>query len=423
MAAVCRHAALHRRRPDGKRPLNHGDYDGWRSIAGQRLSNDGKFLVYGLFPQEGDGEVVIRNLVTGKEQREPGGARPAPAPATEPKKGRRVGTRRRPSHSPPTASTVVFSTSLPRRRSTRPGRKRSRRRPKDGMVIVDLASGKATRIERVKRFADAGEGVGAARVPEGGPDGSAQCGAGCSRNPGGDRSRSAGWRARRTGRRSERRGRPRRARPEFGSDLVVRNLADAAERTITDVVEFSLAEDGKQLVYAVARARFRQERRLRRCKPGAADAPAALLAGKGKYASLTWDENQTQIAFLSDRDDAAAKQPKWKLYRWDRQARGRQRAGRRRHARFPQGIRHQRQRQPELLQGRDARLLRVRAAPAPKEDDLDASRRRHKAVGGSLELIKTITSTHPEGARRTRPQPHLHGRLPDSGKEGGAAGG
>jgi len=60
----------------GKRPLNHGDYDGWRSIVGQRLSNDGKFLVYGLFPQEGDGEVVVRNLVTGKEQREPAGVRP-----------------------------------------------------------------------------------------------------------------------------------------------------------------------------------------------------------------------------------------------------------------------------------------------------------------------------------------------------------
>ena len=65
-----------------QRPLNHGDYDGWRSIVGQRLSNDGKFLVYGLFPQEGDGEVVIRNLVTGKEQREPAGLRPAPTPPT-----------------------------------------------------------------------------------------------------------------------------------------------------------------------------------------------------------------------------------------------------------------------------------------------------------------------------------------------------
>ena len=58
-----------------QRALNHGDYDSWRSIVGQKLSADGTFLVYGLFPQEGDGEVVIRNLATGKEQREPAGQR------------------------------------------------------------------------------------------------------------------------------------------------------------------------------------------------------------------------------------------------------------------------------------------------------------------------------------------------------------
>ena len=62
-----------------KRPLNHKDYDSWRSIASQKLSNDGKFLAYAVFPQEGDGEVFIRNLVTGKETRFPAGARPQPA--------------------------------------------------------------------------------------------------------------------------------------------------------------------------------------------------------------------------------------------------------------------------------------------------------------------------------------------------------
>jgi len=51
-----------------------------------------------------------------------------------------------------------------------------------------------------------------------------------------------------------------------------------------------------------------------------AGAPTALAAGKGKYSKLTWDENQTHLAFFSDRDDAAAKQPKWKLYLWDRQS-------------------------------------------------------------------------------------------------------
>src|SRR5438034_186479 len=40
----------------GKRPLNHNDYDGWKSIAGQQLSPDGKWLAYGLLPQPDRGE-------------------------------------------------------------------------------------------------------------------------------------------------------------------------------------------------------------------------------------------------------------------------------------------------------------------------------------------------------------------------------
>src|ERR1019366_1492747 len=108
-------------------------------------------------------------------------------------------------------------------------------------------------------------------------------------------------------------------RPEFGSDLVVRNLADASERTIADVVEFTLTEDGKLVVYTVS-ARDSAKNGVFALKPGSGDAPAALAEGKGIYVKLTWDENQTEAVFLSDRDDAAAKPPKWKLYRWERQA-------------------------------------------------------------------------------------------------------
>ena len=119
---------------------------------------------------------------------------------------------------------------------------------------------------------------------------------------------------------AERHRAPRRGpRPEFGTDLVIRNLPDSSERTITDVVEFTLTEDGKLVAYAVG-ARDTAKNGVFAVKPGAADAPVALAEGKGKYAKLTWDENQTQMVFLSDRDDAAAKQPKWKLYRWDRQS-------------------------------------------------------------------------------------------------------
>src|SRR5258707_12912987 len=62
-----------------KRPLTHQDYDSWRSIQSTHLSADGAYLGYALFPQDGDGEFVLRNLKTGKEWREPVGARP-PAP-------------------------------------------------------------------------------------------------------------------------------------------------------------------------------------------------------------------------------------------------------------------------------------------------------------------------------------------------------
>src|SRR6266699_1690916 len=47
-------------------------------------------------------------------------------------------------------------------------------------------------------------------------------------------------------------------------------------------------------------------------------APASLLAGKVKYQKLTWDEDQKELAFISDRDDQESKQPKFKIYMWER---------------------------------------------------------------------------------------------------------
>ena len=59
-----------------KRPLNQRDYDAWRAIQSQVLSRDGKFLAYSLVPEEGDGELVVRNLATGTELRENCGSAP-----------------------------------------------------------------------------------------------------------------------------------------------------------------------------------------------------------------------------------------------------------------------------------------------------------------------------------------------------------
>src|SRR5205085_7651222 len=61
-----------------KRPLQHHDYDSWRAIVTPQLSPDGKFVVYGLFPQDGDGEIVVRNVQSGQDVRQAAGARPEP---------------------------------------------------------------------------------------------------------------------------------------------------------------------------------------------------------------------------------------------------------------------------------------------------------------------------------------------------------
>ena len=52
-----------------KKPLAYDAYDSWRSIQGTALSRDGVWLVYALVPQDGDGELVARNLETGLERR------------------------------------------------------------------------------------------------------------------------------------------------------------------------------------------------------------------------------------------------------------------------------------------------------------------------------------------------------------------
>ena len=43
-----------------KKPLDHSVYDSWQSIGQKLISNDGKWVVYTIDPQEGDNELVIQ---------------------------------------------------------------------------------------------------------------------------------------------------------------------------------------------------------------------------------------------------------------------------------------------------------------------------------------------------------------------------
>ena len=67
-----------------KRPLTHSDYDSWRSIQAPQISRDGKFVAYAYMPQDGDGEIIVRNIATGVDWRAPRGYRPPVPPPDDP---------------------------------------------------------------------------------------------------------------------------------------------------------------------------------------------------------------------------------------------------------------------------------------------------------------------------------------------------
>jgi len=302
-----------------KRPLAHSDYDSWRSIQLQQLSREGNFLAYALVPQDADGEVVVRNLVTGVEWHHPRGHRPEPAAQTEIDDQRgpaQRGTGRPGSPGGGATGGLVFTSDarflvfqiFPTKaeiEAAKKAKKRPEDMPKNSMGIMDLTNGEVARVEHVRRFQVPEEGAGfiayllepkaEERTPqERKPDSVG----GATRSAGAAGGRSPG-------------------RAEYGSDLVLRNLTDKSERVFPDVIEFSFTKDAKHLVYAVS-SRKVESNGVYRVAAGASDSPAALLTGRGKYSKLTWDEKQTQLVFLSDRDDAAAAQPRLKVYYSDR---------------------------------------------------------------------------------------------------------
>ena len=219
----------------GKRPIAFSDFDSWKSIQSQQLSRDGKYVAYALMPQAGDGEVVLRELANGREIRVSTGTMP---PRNDDGEG---GEERTPA---PRGPRVDFSGDG---RYLFIGTFPPKATPKDktGFAIVEVGTGKVTRIDDVQTFA----------FPE-------------------DVASAVAYR--RTG--------------KGPSELVVRPLPEGAERKFADVNEFSFTRDGKVIAMATKEAVLVIDGELK-----------TLTTVKATYAKLTWDMAQAQLAFVSQK--------------------------------------------------------------------------------------------------------------------------
>jgi dipeptidyl aminopeptidase/acylaminoacyl peptidase len=298
-----------------KRSITHQDYDSWRSILASQVSRDGKFVAYAYVPQDGDGEIIVRNIASGVDWRAPRGYRPPVPPPDDP--GTNIAefqaelTRLLRPVFTADGRFLVFSTE-PTKAEVNKAKKEKKKpedMPKNGLSIMDLSNGTVTRIERVKTFRVPEDGSGyiaylmEAAKPEEKPSASPtpEASPAAESSPSPSTPRAPGRSAK---------------KKEYGTELVLRNTATGNQRKFSDVLDFTISKDAKTLVFTTS-SRKEETNGVYAVSTGTDGEPAVLLTGKGKYQKLTWDEENTEIAFISDKEDAEAKQPKFRVYFWN----------------------------------------------------------------------------------------------------------
>jgi dipeptidyl aminopeptidase/acylaminoacyl peptidase len=296
--------------PVQKRPITYDVMDSWRSIGGTRLSDDGQWLAYAVTSQAEDGELIVRNLRTGKEFKRERGTGPqftadgkfviftvAQSKADEEKE--RLQNRRRGGES--------GEGTEPQQQAEGRGQGNQRRQePRTGLGIMSLATGEVTAIEKVGSF----------RLPEESSaylayyKGTGGAGAGAAGGRGG---RGAGAPpAGRGG--APGRGGSARDRKQPGSDLILRNLSSGEEVTIPEVTEYVWNKKGTLLAYAVSSNDAAKDGAFVRQISDGSVTP--LHSGKGRYRSIAFDDAGQQIAFLSDQAEFEKPVAPYRLYYW-----------------------------------------------------------------------------------------------------------
>lgn len=301
------------------RPLSHKDYDSWRIITGQEISRDGKWVAYAYMSEDADGEVIVKSLSTSKEYRIPAGNLPQPpiVPPAEmnpeaPPKPPSVKMRFSGDGQWLAISTFPLKAEVDQARKDK---KKPDQMPKKSLAIVKLENGQAERIANVKSFDLPEKGAAwlaylAEAKPESKVDPKQDAtpevkpGTAPDIDQAEETSGNGG-------------GAPKK---EYGTELTLRHLGGSEPvRTLADVLDFGLTRDAGVLWFTTS-SKKEDDNGVYSLTPGSADTQAALLKGKGKYTKVSWDRAQSQMAFFSDRDDAASKTPKVKVYFWERRA-------------------------------------------------------------------------------------------------------
>jgi dipeptidyl aminopeptidase/acylaminoacyl peptidase len=257
-----------------KKPLDQTVFDGWQSISDQRISNDGKWVLYVVKPQQGDAELVITNPKNNTKIKIP-----------------RADTARFSSDS----KFVVFQIRAFYKdtRQAKIKKKKQADFPKDTLGIISLATRAITKVPAIRSFkiAESANMVAYLTVSD------------TIKKPApSDTSKKAISTTI--------------APPTHeGADLTTGKLGDKTTRTFKYVTDYQLSKNGKLLAFAVT-APVKQKEILSGMYVYDFDKNSVktISTGRGNYKNISIDDYGRQLAFAAEKNPEKALVKPFKLY-------------------------------------------------------------------------------------------------------------
>jgi dipeptidyl aminopeptidase/acylaminoacyl peptidase len=257
-----------------KKPIDHSVYDGWQSISNERISNNGKWIVYAVKPQQGDANLYITNVNSSNKLQIPRGDT---ARITNDSK----------------YAVFLIRAFYNDTRQARIKKKKPNEFPKDTLGILPFGSNIITKVGGVRSFKVAEKASVIAYLAP----------SDTVRKPAaGDTSRRAI-------------ATTIAAPTHEGANLTVKQLISNKERTFEFATDYQLSRDGKFLAFAVT-----APRRNAKTKSGvyvydiSKNELKEVSTGRGTYRALAFDEDGKQLAFCAENNPEKAQVKPYKLY-------------------------------------------------------------------------------------------------------------
>jgi dienelactone hydrolase len=280
-----------------KKPITHDVYDCWKKISGESISQNGKWIAYSLEPQEGDANLILLSRTAGREDTVARGM------------GAKFSAN---------SEFAVFAIKPYYKdiRKARIDKKKGDDLPKDSLGIYRVSDGTIVKFPRVKSFKLPEEGSGwLAYMLEKELPAADSLKKKQAKNPEVVVDSSKIMPAKKSDAVTDAADDEKDKKEEKGTTLVLRQLASGKDTTFTFVSDYFFSKDGSKLIFSstgndstvlAGVYMFNTQTQVL----------DTLLAGKGKYKQLAFDEAGMQAAFEADRDTSKAKQHYYSLFYW-----------------------------------------------------------------------------------------------------------